>query len=94
MVRPWVSRSQGKSSAVSRQHLTHSSASAKLVVGRQRREEEDHWELREERRRRGIAFKNLAKSMLRYLDNCDEVKVGITGLQERVEVPEQIGISI
>ena len=29
--------------------------------------------------------------MLRYLDNCNEVKVGITELQERVEVPEQIG---
>ena len=42
------------------------------------REEEEHWELREERRRRRIAFENLAKEMLRYLDNCNEVKVGIT----------------
>ena len=58
------------------------------------REEEDHWELREERRRRRIAFENLSKGMLRYLDNCNEVKVGITELQERVEVPAQIGISI
>ena len=49
---------------------------------------------REERRRRRIAFENLAKGMLRYLDNCNEVKVGITELQERVEVPAQIGISI
>ena len=57
------------------------------------REEEDHWELREERRRRRIAFENLAKSMLRYLDNCHEVKVGITELQEWVEVPEQISVS-
>ena len=32
--------------------------------------------------------------MLRYLDNCNEVRLGITELQERVEVPEQIGISI
>ena len=48
----------------------------------------------EERRRRRIAFENLAKSMLRYLDNCNEVKVGITELQERVVVPAQIGISI
>ena len=32
--------------------------------------------------------------MLRCLDNCIEVKVGITELQKRVEVPEQIGISI
>ena len=58
------------------------------------RGEEDHWEVREERRRRRIAFENLAKSMLRYLDNCNEVKMGITELQERVEVPAQICISI
>ena len=45
-----------------------------------REEEEDHWELKEEWRRRRIAFENLAKSMLRYLDNCNEVKVGITEL--------------
>ena len=56
--------------------------------------EDHHWELREERRSRRIAFENLAKGMLRYLDNCNEVKVGITELQERVEVPEPIGISI
>ena len=58
------------------------------------REEEEHWELREERRRRRIAFESLAKGMLRCLDNCDEEKVGITELQERVEVLAQIGISI
>ena len=50
------------------------------------REEEYHWELREERRRRRIAFENLAKGTLRYLDYCNEVKVGITELQERLEV--------
>ena len=32
--------------------------------------------------------------MLRYLANCKEAKVGITVLQERMEVPMQIGISI
>ena len=32
--------------------------------------------------------------MLRYLDNCNDVKVGITELQERAEVPLQFGISI
>ena len=32
--------------------------------------------------------------MLRYLDNSNDVKVGITELQERVEVPLQFGISI
>ena len=58
------------------------------------REEEDHWEVMEERRRRRIAFENQATGMLRYLDNCNDVKVGITELQERVAVPAQIGISI
>ena len=92
VVRPWVSRSQGKSSAVPQQHSTPLLCFSK--ARRRPREEEDHWELRDERRRRRIAFENLAKSMLRYFDNCNEVKVGITVLQERVEVPEQIGISI
>ena len=55
------------------------------------REGEDQWEVMGERRRRRIAFDNLAKGMLRYLDNCNEVKVGTTELQERVEVPAQIG---
>ena len=50
-------------------------------------EEEDHWFLMEERRRRRIAFENLANEMLRYLDNCNDVKVCIAELQERVEVP-------
>ena len=45
-------------------------------------------------RRRRIAFENLAKEMLRYLDNSDDVKVGITELQERLEMPVQIDISI
>ena len=58
------------------------------------KEEEDHWVLMEDRRRRMVAFENLAKEMLRYLDKSDDVKVGITKLQERLEVPVQIGISI
>ena len=51
------------------------------------REEEDHWEVMEDWRRRRIAFENLAKGILRYLDNCIGVKVGITELRERVKVP-------
>ena len=58
------------------------------------REEEDHWVLMEDRRRQRIAFENLAKEMLRYLDNSDDVKVSITELQERLEVPVQICMSI
>ena len=59
-----------------------------------REEEEDHGVLMEVRRRRRVAFGNLAKEMLSYLDSSDDVKVGITELQERLEVLVQIGISI
>ena len=52
------------------------------------------WDVMEDRRRRRIAFENLAKGMLRYLDNCNDVKVGITELRERVEVPLQFGVNI
>ena len=38
-------------------------------------------------------FRELGKGMLRYLDNSNDVKVGITELQERVEVLLQSGIS-
>ena len=58
------------------------------------REEEGRWVLMEDRRRRGIAFEKLAKEMLRYLDNSEKVNVSITELQERLEVPVQISISI
>ena len=40
-------------------------------------EEEDRV-LMEDGRRQRIAFENLAREMLRYLDNSDDVKVGIT----------------
>ena len=40
------------------------------------REEEGHPVVMEDRRRRSIAFEKLAKEILRYLDNSDDVKVG------------------
>ena len=55
-------------------------------------EEEDQWDVMEDKRRRRIAFENLAKGMLRYVDKSNDVKVGITELQERVEVPLQCGV--
>ena len=45
----------------------------------------------EDRRRRRIAFGDLAKGMLRYRDNSDDVKMGIAELQDRLEVLVQIG---
>ena len=58
-----------------------------------RQPEEKAIVLMEDRRWRS-AFENLANEMLRYLDNSDDVKLGVTELQERLEVPVQIGISI
>ena len=48
----------------------------------------------EDRRRRNVAFTNLAKEMLRYLQNSEEVKVGITEQKEQLEVPVQIGTTL
>ena len=81
MVRPWATAKAppGPNSTLETPLPQQSSSSA--------REEEDHWEVMEERRRRRIAFENLAKGMLSSLDNCNDVKVSITELQERVEVP-------
>ena len=57
------------------------------------REEEGRWVLMEDRRRQSVAFENVAKEMLRYLENSGELEVGISELQEQLEVPVQIGIS-
>ena len=35
-----------------------------------------------------MAFENLAKETLRYPDNSDDVKVGITELQEWLDISE------
>ena len=58
------------------------------------REEEGHWVLMEDRRRRSTAFEKVAKKMLRYPDNSDDVKVGITELQERLGMSEKVCISV
>ena len=58
------------------------------------RGEEGRWVLMEDRRGRGTAFEKLAKGMFRYLGIVKKVKVGITELQERLDVPVQIGSSI
>ena len=52
------------------------------------------WVLMEDRRRQSSAFKNVAKDMLRSLENSEELKVGITELQEHLEVPVQKGITL
>ena len=57
------------------------------------REEEGRWVL-EDKRRRNVAFENLAKEMLRYLENIEDVKVGITERQEQLEVFVQTGTAL
>ena len=52
----------------------NSVAAAKLVVSQRRRRPLG---LDGRQAKRGIAFENLAKEMLRYLDNSEEVKVGM-----------------
>ena len=47
-----------------------------------------------DRRRRNVTFVNMAKDTLRYQETCEEVKVGITELQEQLEVPVQIGTTL
>ena len=58
------------------------------------KEEESQWVLVEDRRRQNVAFENLAKEMLRYLENSKELKVGIAELQEQLEIPVQTGITL
>ena len=57
------------------------------------REEDGRWVL-EDRRRRNVAFENLAKEMLRYLENIEDVKVGITERQEQLLVLVQTGTTL
>ena len=57
-------------------------------------EEEGRWVLMEDRRGRNVAFENLAKEMLRYLENSEDVKVSITELQEQLEVPDKISFTL
>ena len=47
----------------------------------------------EGRRRRRIAFEKTAKRMLRYLEDSEDVKVGVTELQEQLEISEEAGVS-
>ena len=40
----------------------------------------------EDRRRRSLAFEKMAKRMLKYPEGSDDVKVGMTESQERLEI--------
>ena len=48
----------------------------------------------DDKRRRSIAFEKLAKRILKYPENSDDVKVLVTELQEHMEISEDVGISV
>ena len=58
------------------------------------RDEESHWVAVEDRRRRRVAFEETARSILRYLEGSEDLKVSVTELQEQLGKTEEAGISI
>ena len=58
------------------------------------RDEESQWVSVEDRRRRRVAFEETVKRMLRYLEESEDSKVEVTGLQEQLGISEVAGISI
>ena len=51
------------------------------------RKEKGQWVAMEDMRSRSITFEKTAKRMLSYnLENSDDVKVGVTELQEQLEI--------
>ena len=58
------------------------------------RDEGSQWISVEDRRRRRVAFEKTAKRLLGYLEDSDDVKVGVTELKEQLEISEEAGVSI
>ena len=58
------------------------------------RNEESQWVSVEDRRRRRVAFGETAQGMLRYLEDSEDVKVGVTESQEQLVISEEAGVSI
>ena len=48
----------------------------------------------EDRRRRRVAFDETAKKMLRYQEDSEDLKVGVTEVQEQLGISEEAGVSI
>ena len=55
------------------------------------RDEESQWVSVEERRRLRVALEETAKRMLRYQEDSEDLKVGVTELQERLGISEETG---
>ena len=48
----------------------------------------------EDRRQRRVAFEEAVRRMLRYLEDTENLKVGVTELQEQLEISDEAGVSI
>ena len=48
----------------------------------------------EDRRRRRVALEETAKRMLRYLEDSEDLNVGVIELQEQLGISEEAGVSI
>ena len=48
----------------------------------------------EDRRKRRVAFEEMAKRVLGNLEDSEDLKVGISELKEQLETPEKVGFSI
>ena len=46
----------------------------------------------EDRRRRRVAFEEAAKGMLRYVEDSEDLKVGVLELKEQLEISEEAGV--
>ena len=58
------------------------------------RDDEGQWISGEDRRMRRVAFEEAAKRMLRYLEDSEDLKVGVTEWKEQLEISEEAGGSI
>ena len=56
--------------------------------------EEAPWTSVEDRRRRGVAFEEAAKKMLRYLEDSEDLKVGVSQLKEQLGISHEAGMTI
>ena len=48
----------------------------------------------EDKRKRCVAFEDAARRMLNYLEDSEDLKVGLSELKEQLEMPEEAGFSI
>ena len=84
-----ISRNNGKSPSVPREDFENAVAEAKFVFNQG---EQSQWIAGEDRRRRRVAFEEAAKRMLRYLEDSEDLKVGVTEFQAQLGIPEEAGV--